>query len=199
MDESVELFDGIGLVAEGVVVGVDGSALRVKVTACETRAPSRPSVSIAAPPIKGARCETMVDQLSQIGAARWIPLLTERTVVNPRPGRIDKWRRIVIESAKQCGRAHLMTVDQPTPITTLLGEPSGRLLLADAGGGPMSGLTPALDRDEPVVVIIGPEGGLTEDERESVRQSAASEIRLGPFVLRVETAAVAAAVALLGT
>jgi 16S rRNA (uracil1498-N3)-methyltransferase len=205
--DELELFNGRGRRVVGIVREVrklPGSqgrsewALRVDVERATEEPPIHPRVTVLASTPKGPRLEEMVDQLSQVGAARWAPLTTTRTVVSPGTGKILKAERVAIESAKQCGRAWTMEIGAPVPLAdALAGEhtgcaPKGRLVLADASGGPFE----ASDAED-ITLLVGPEGGFSADEIQAAREAGAVVCRFGPHVLRVETAAVVAAAVIL--
>ncbi len=191
----VELLNGRGLAARGSIVLVAKGSLTVQVETIENVPRRAPEVMLAAPPPKGPRAEAMIEQLSQIGVSRWIPLVSERSVVEPRDKRVAKWRRAtVVESAKQCGRAWLMEIDDPTPLADCLHRVDRpRLLLADSAGRRCSDALRDWRAMRPVLLLIGPEGGFSDAERAAIEAAGATPICLGPHILRVETAAAAGA------
>ncbi len=188
---AVEVFDGLGLVAPGVIESLGRRALRIRVAAIRRVDRARPALIVAAPPPKGARAEAMIDQLSQVGAARFIPLITQRRVVEPRETRVAKWRQATaVESAKQCGRAWLIEIDDPTPLADVLrAQRDSVLLVGDSRGDSAHQALHDAGAAPSVALLIGPEGGFTDDEREAIRAAGAAAIALGPHLLRVETAA----------
>jgi|SRR5579883_74118 len=147
-------------------------------------------LEVAAAMPKGDRGDFLVEKLTELGATRFIPLVTARAVVHPKESRVEALRRAVVEASKQCGRNVLMRVDPPTewgvvlkavdlPATRAVLHPGGED--RPAGGG----------RD--VAVAVGPEGGFTDAEVAAAVAAGWRPVSLGPRVLRVETAAVAAA------
>ena len=188
---AVELLDGAGHVAAGVIASV-GRIVKVSVTQVTTVAPPSPAVTIAAAIPKGPRADAMIEQLSQLGASELIPLLSRRSVVDPRETKIEKFQRAAIESAKQCGRAWFMRVEAPTDFATILRAKShGARLLADLAGK-RDALVAAGGAATSVLVLIGPEGGFTEQERADAIAAGFLPWSLGENILRIETAAVAA-------
>jgi 16S rRNA (uracil1498-N3)-methyltransferase len=195
--DEVELFNGAGLVARGRVeagAAQPGRGARVLVRVLEARLveADRPRVEIAAAIPKGPRAQDMVEQLSQAGADRLIPLLTERSVVDPRPGKVERFGRIAIESAKQCGRAHVLIVEPPASLEQVLRRQCDVRLLASPGADAaleVRGVAAAAS----VLVLIGPEGGWTDAERDQAMRAGCRGWSLGPHVMRIETAAVVAA------
>ncbi len=123
--------------------------------------------------------------------SRFIPLLTARAVVVPKPTAVEKFERAVIEASKQCGRNRLMTVDPPHPWAALLARtdlPNDRVVLHTGPGLATAGFAAA-----GVAIAIGPEGGFTSEEVVAATAAGWRVASLGPRVLRIETAAVAAA------
>jgi 16S rRNA (uracil1498-N3)-methyltransferase len=153
------------------------------------------SLVVAAALPKGDRADFLVEKLTELGATRFVPLVTARSVVHPKPSAAEKFARAVIEASKQCGRNRLMAVDPPQAWVVFLARcdlPAERLLLHT---GP--GLPPLRRSGGDVVVAVGPEGGFAPEEVDAAVEAGWEAASLGPRTLRVETAALAAA-ALLG-
>ena len=203
--DEVELLDGRGLRALGTIQGFDREpgqvrgakpewVLRVLVTSAEREPPLLPRLRVLAGVPKGPHLEEMIDQLSQVGAAGWSPLVTSRTVVSPRTGKMLKAERIATETAKQCGRAWTMEIGGPVSLEDALAggrpgaEPPTRLIVADASGGVYEP-----DGSPDLTLLVGPEGGFAEGEIHAARRAGAGLCRFGAHVMRVETAAVVAA------
>ncbi|WP_114954716.1 16S rRNA (uracil(1498)-N(3))-methyltransferase [Sphingosinicella terrae] len=141
-------------------------------------------------PIKRGRIDWLVEKATELGAARLLPVLTQRTIVDRL--NLDRLRAHAVEAAEQCDRTALPELAEPVRLDALLRSWSaGRsLLFADEEGGvPLAEAAgPA-----PAAILIGPEGGFTAAERDAIRSlEAARPVSLGPRILRAETAAVAA-------
>ena len=141
-------------------------------------------------PIKRGRIDWIVEKATELGVARLVPVLTRRTIVE----RTNKDRLFahMIEAAEQCERTALPELAEPEKLESLLKSwPVERtLLFADEGGGaPMAeAFAPG-----PAAILIGPEGGFTDEERSAIRALPQTKpISLGPRILRAETAAIAA-------
>lgn len=141
-------------------------------------------------PIKRGRIDWLVEKATELGAARLVPVLTQRTIVDRL--NLDRLRAHAIEAAEQCDRTALPELAEPVRLEALLRDwPADRaLLFADEeGGAPLAGAA----GPRPAAILIGPEGGFTSTEREAIRAlGSASGVSLGPRILRAETAAVAA-------
>lgn len=150
-------------------------------------------LEVAAPLPKGDRAEFLIEKLTELGATRFTPLETERSVVHPRDTRLDKLRRLVIESCKQCRRNVLMEISSLARFGAYCQsmELPIRRIIAHPGSDRPS---PTTQCD--VVIAVGPEGGFTEAEIELARSNGWQVVGLGPRILRIETAAIALAAAL---
>lgn len=150
---------------------------------------SIPDVWLAFAPVKRAQTDWLVEKATELGVARLIPVMTQRTVAER--VRLDRLESIAIEAAEQCGRTRVPQIVEPLPLKRLIEEldPGRHLYFADEGGGEPVASSFA---EGPAVILVGPEGGFTEEERQFVRGSRASAISLGPRILRAETAALAA-------
>jgi 16S rRNA (uracil1498-N3)-methyltransferase len=140
-------------------------------------------------PIKRGRIDWLVEKATELGVARLVPALTRRTIVDRL--NLDRLRAHAIEAAEQCERTALPELVEPERLEAVLGAwPEGRtLFFADEQGGePLAAVAAA-----PAAILIGPEGGFTDDEREAIRALPAGRaISLGPRILRADTAALAA-------
>ena len=144
---------------------------------------------------RGERMDWVVQKATELGVHRILPVITERTVVRlgaeQAQRRYRHWQAITIAACEQCGRNVLPELALPQVLdAALAGLPAGarRLLLSPGGTLNAGGLQPATE----VAVLIGPEGGLSEQEQAQARASGFEPLALGPRILRTETAAVAA-------
>ena len=164
--------------------------LKLSVERKTREAETVPDIWLAFAPVKRSHTDWLVEKATELGVARLIPVMTRRTVAER--VKLERLEAIAIEAAEQCGRTVLPEIAEPLPLARMLGERnSGRTLyFADEGGG-----EPAAEafKSGPALILTGPEGGFTEDERTAVRASPnAVPISLGPRILRAETAALAA-------
>ena len=154
-----------------------------------------PDLWLCAAPLKKGRVDWVAEKACELGVARLVPVLTRRAVVD-KPN-TDRLRAHMVEAAEQCGRTALPELAEPVKLAALLRDwPADRaLFFADeAGGEPAAEAMRA--RPGPAAVLVGPEGGFDDAEREVIRAlPEAVGISLGPRILRADTAA-AAAVAL---
>jgi 16S rRNA (uracil1498-N3)-methyltransferase len=156
-----------------------------------TREPETiPDVWLAFAPVKRAQTDWLVEKATELGAARLLPVITQRTIAER--VKLERLGAIAIEAAEQCGRTRLPEIAEPVTLKQLLSIRSEArpLYFADEHGG--AAAAEALEPG-PALILVGPEGGFTEEERLAVRSSPNSiAISLGPRILRAETAALAA-------
>ena len=189
--DRVTLFNGDGCdyPAEVVSLGKKSAVLNVFAPIAVDREPVFPLVVASALP-KGDRADFLIEKLTELGVTRFVPLITTRSVVVPKDNVTEKLSRAVIEASKQCGRNRLMAVDPTHKWEAFLSRtdlPDSRVVLHTGPG------LPTLPNQGGVVVAIGPEGGFTDEEIAKAVAAGWIAASLGPRVLRVETAAIAAA------
>jgi 16S rRNA (uracil1498-N3)-methyltransferase len=190
MAELVRLLDGAGVRATASV-RIDGK--RVLATVGLVEQVSRgPDVTLGVAAGDKDRFALVVEKAAELGVTRLIPLTTERSAAvatRIRSGQLPKLQRRALEAIKQSGAAWAPIVAEPMSLYHFAtARYAGRRWLADAQGSvPM-----ALHASEAVTIAIGPEGGFTDDERQTLLDGGFSAVRLGPDILRFETAAIAA-------
>jgi 16S rRNA (uracil1498-N3)-methyltransferase len=200
--EQLSLTDGEGTVARCRVTSVDKRSLVAEVLDIVTTPPETPRVVVVQAIPKGERGELAVEMLTEVGVDVIVPWAAARSVARWRGDRADKalakWRTAAREAAKQARRSWFPTVaDLATTddVVALLSGASVRVVLHEAASGPLADV-PVPGRGE-IVVVVGPEGGITDDELEAFSAVGAEPLRMGSSVLRSSTAGVAAVAALL--
>jgi len=193
----VTLFDGGGAEFMARIGAISRHSVRLDILErleISRELPFSLSVAIALP--KGDRQKWLIEKTTELGVTRLIPLITERGVAQPVESALDRLRRGVIEASKQCGRNRLMEIAAPRPAVELFADPAiaDTRLIAHLGGQALN--STQFRPDASLIVAVGPEGGFTEREQEQF--GAVPRVAVGPFVLRAETAAIAAAAALAG-
>lgn len=188
--DEVTLFDGRGKSCRAEIVKVDGARVAVRLGPTDIDSANRTIVIAAALP-KGKRLAWMIQKLAELGVSEFLPVAFRRSVVRWSASRAAKMEKISIEAAKQSDRSELMTLGAEVTPEELAGF-SGRTFVAVPGADQT--LAEASGTGVFARVVIGPEGGFAPGELESL---CATPVSLGRTVLRVETAAIAAA-AILG-
>jgi 16S rRNA (uracil1498-N3)-methyltransferase len=144
--------------------------------------------------IKFDRFEWMIEKVTELGVAEIVPVETvrsERGLERAARKRVERWRRIAVEASQQSRRAHLPEVHEPVSFQDALSwEAIHRYALDENPGGVP--LTRTHGASDTITLLVGPEGGWTEEERAAFTTSGWTRVSLGPLILRAETAAIAA-------
>jgi len=192
------VFDGNGGEYEGSIDKAHGGEVLVAVGArAETERESPLALTLAQGISRGERMDLVVQKATELGVSHLVPLLTERSVVRLTAQQSDRkvnhWRAIVVAACEQCGRNRLPSVAAPMPLGEFLKASAAaagtRLLLSPSGTATLKDVPQA---GAGITVLVGPEGGLTDEEEKSAGAAGFATLRLGPRVLRTETAAIAA-------
>jgi 16S rRNA (uracil1498-N3)-methyltransferase len=201
--DRVVVADPRGIEAEATLVQVSAERVVADVDAPMAR-PNRPRIVLAPGLARRERMEFTVQKCTELGVDEIWPVIAERCVVRmdeDRAGRrTERWRRIAEEAAKQSQRADVPTIREPLTLAALAAE-AGRFDVVlvcweerSSGGLGIGGALEAAGAtaETTVLVVIGPEGGLTESEVATLEAAGGVAVTLGETVLRTETAAVVA-------
>ena len=200
--EQVALTDGEGTTVVGTVAATTKASLTADVSqVVETPRESPRLVVVQAIP-KGDRGELAVEMLTEVGVDVIVPWAASRSVAVWRGERaaksLAKWRSTAREAAKQSRRPWFPSVAEmagTSDVVALLRDAALAVVLHEAGRQPLATLEVPAEGD--VVVVVGPEGGISDEELAAFAEAGAEPLRLGASVLRTSTAGVAAAAALL--
>jgi 16S rRNA (uracil1498-N3)-methyltransferase len=185
MQYEVELTD---VSAKAVVAAVVG----------ELPSPEEPMVEVVLHQslIRPNRFDFALEKGTELGVARFVPVINARSQLDEASsGRAERWRRIVVEAAEQCGRGQLPEIDSPVSFADAVANAPGLRVLPyeEERANRLSDYLRAFPGSpETVSLFIGPEGGYTDEEVGLARKSGAEIVTLGRQVLRSETAAVVA-------
>lgn len=186
----IQLFDGRGGSAEGIIRETSRADITIDIqTRQQSETEQERQLIVAASPPKGDRLKWMVEKLTEVGVHRFIPLQTERSVVDPRKTKLDKLTQTVISACKQSGRNRLMDIDQPQTFADLMAAPpeGSQVFIAhpSTGENPNAKLT-----GRHSLVLVGPEGGFTVDEVSMALDNGAEAMAWPDGILRTDTAAI---------
>lgn len=193
--DGIWLFDGRGTLARAKVrVFERGSGtLRLALVAREHVAPPRVHITLACALPKGERQSVLLDMATQLGMSSFRPLLCERSIARPGPSARRRWERICLQACKQSRRPYLPTIGElltPALVPALAAEGYG-IWLADSEGAAIAARTAGASLPDRLLLVVGPEGGLTPRELEVFDAAGAARVSLGRGILRIETAALA--------
>ncbi len=164
------------------------------------QADALPAITLFAALIKFDRFEWMVEKATELGVAGIVPFEAERSekgLALAARKRIERWRRIARESSQQSRRTHLPEIEPPRAFSEVLSDASRHRYFLDEqpGGRPLLEAFPPVSgrvREATIALLIGPEGGWTDSERDQAQTAGWAPVSAGPTILRAETAATAA-------
>lgn len=195
VDEVVHLADGEGRVVTAQVVAVEGKdRLDVRVVGINDVPRATPAISVVQAIIKGERGETAVETMTEVGVDRIVPWMAQRCVAKWKAGDtgVDKWRRTAREASKQSRRPWFPTIDDvasTVDVAHMITMTPHAFVLHERAQAALS----EVEISDDVVLIVGPEGGLTDEEVQDFVAAGATAVQLGSTVLRASTAGTAAA------
>jgi 16S rRNA (uracil1498-N3)-methyltransferase len=196
--DAITVFNGNGAEFAASVEAFRKDSVVVEVK--EERAADRESplpITLAQGISRGERMDWILQKATELGGSRIVPLITERSVVRldakQAQKKVQHWRGIAIAACEQCGRNRVPEITLPTPVLEFVSSAcvpaTTRFLLSPAADASIDRVSVGASG---VTVLIGPEGGLTDAEQEVALRSGFIAVRMGPRVLRTETAAIAA-------
>lgn len=202
MNDVCEVFDGRGKAAVGKIVGAAGDALEVEMLEVKAALAARTGITLAVAVPKGGTMDWIVQKAVELGVERIVPVVSERTIVRVdaagAAGKAVKWSRTAVEACKQCGVYKVPVVEVPRELEAVLTGselPELRVVCALTEGAlPVRTVLEAARARgvKEAALLVGPEGDFTEQEYGRAVECGFVPVSLGPVVLRVESAAVAA-------
>jgi 16S rRNA (uracil1498-N3)-methyltransferase len=194
---ALRVFDGTGSEFQAEIARVDGDAVIVSLgAAAQAAAESALRITLIQGVSRSERMDWALQKATELGVSAIAPVLTARSVVRLDSKQAEKkqahWRAIVIGACEQCGRSRIPTVSPPTSLRDYFAnvrKDGMRLVLSPSAPGSLAGIASLPSK---VDLLIGPEGGLEDDELVAAQKAGFMPVRLGPRVLRTETAAVVA-------
>ncbi len=200
--DTIRLFDGTGVEYEATITNLTGNRAELSIIGkATTDAESPIELTIAQGILKEKKMDSLIPALCELGMSRWLPFISQRSVPKPDQKRLDarqeRWQKIARESFKQCRRSVLPQISTPVSfeevlefghtcdLKVLFWEQENSLLDHNA-------LTDPTNTIKQVLIVLGPEGGFTDEEVEKARKFEFTISGLGPRILRAETATITA-------
>jgi len=199
--DSLKLFDGTGYEYDAVISGISAKAVAVEIRKrIRAAPPSDVQIIVAQAFLKEKKMDDLVRKLCELGVTRWIPFFSERSIARPDAqrlaGRSQRWNRIATEAVKQCRRIDTLQIGDALSFEKALELGSRcdlRIVFWENETSLLVKNVPS--RANPikeVLVMLGPEGGFTDQEIKKLLNCGFQSAGLGPRILRAETATIAA-------
>ena len=196
-NDELRLFNGDGFDYRGQIIHVERNKTIVLIgERIQVTSESPASLTLLQGVCRNARMDILIQKSTELGVHRIIPVICHRSIARIGADRaarkIAHWQNIATSACEQCGRARIPTISPPCKPDMAIKEvpvDATKLLLDPAGE---HSIEAELYAGKPVVLFIGPEGGLTNDETAAATEAGFKRIQLGPRVLRTETAPITA-------
>ena len=201
--DEVFVFDGEGREYRCVIADIASRSLTL--TVAEEAQPAKPEspldLTLAVALLKGEKFDLVVQKATELGVTKLVPLITARADVRIREPqdaarKVERWQRIALEAAKQCGRARLTLVNAPTNLDEFfrsISEVQLKVMFTERDGGSLNVAVESKPDFKNVIAMVGSEGGWTDEELSQARKHGWQLVTLGGRTLRAETAAIVAA------
>lgn len=196
--EALLIGDGRGTLANCVAESVAAARLTARVVDRRAVPAPDPRVVVVQALPKGERAELAVELLTELGADEIVPWAAARSVVRWSEDRaakaLTRWQRVATEAAKQSRRAWVPVVAELASTSAVIARAKGALVLHEGAAAALTAAALPIGCD--IILVVGPEGGITGDELAAFTAAGATPVRLGESVLRTSTAGAAALAAL---
>lgn len=194
--DTLSIFDGSGKEYAGTIVEERATSVSIRVqTILPSKQESDLEVIFAQSLLKGEKMDFLIQKATELGVRRMVPFISSRSVPSlertKQLERRQRWEKIAIGAAKQCGRGIVPVIDSLEEYPGLLQsvpKDGVRLILWEEGGKRLKEIFKEVERRGSVFFVVGPEGGLTKEEVEQAKEVDFIPVTLGERVLRSETA-----------
>jgi 16S rRNA (uracil1498-N3)-methyltransferase len=199
--DGLKLFDGTGFEYEAAIISVTAKAVSVAIKGkAKAAVPSGVHIIVAQAFLKEKKMDDLVRKLCELGMAQWVPFFSSRAIARPDAkrlaGRVQRWQRIATEAVKQCRRIDTPLIANAHSFGEMLVFSNScdlKIVFWENESSPLDPNLAAPDKPlEKILIMLGPEGGFTEQEIHQLRENGFLTAGLGPRTLRAETATIAA-------
>jgi len=200
--DTIRLFDGQGFEYEAVIQRLLANRVEVKIGHKFPATKESPvQITVAQALLKEKKMDRLLRHLCELGITHWVPFISERSVAKPDPGRLaareSRWKKIVKESCKQCQRARLPVIIKTMTLEEVMGYGQScdlKIVFWENESITLNSLIAPSRKPAPqkILLILGPEGGFSDQEIKKTKADGCVVAGLGPRILRAETATIAA-------
>lgn len=192
--DRIDVIDGKGYLYRSTIQGIKGKELFLQILdVVHNPQEKRSRVILCVSPIKGPRMDWLIEKATELGAEKIVPVIFRRTLIkfsDDGGEKIDRWKRISIEASRQSGRFTIPEIAGPTPlrgIADLIGDAATRVVLYEKERGTTLKDVFGTKTGDVTCVVIGPEGGIEEEEIAWLKEKGFTACTLGENILRAET------------
>ncbi|MBC8384763.1 MAG: 16S rRNA (uracil(1498)-N(3))-methyltransferase [Candidatus Cloacimonetes bacterium] len=189
--DDILLTNGNGILAEAKIESISKKEIDVEIVSANEVQISEPKIAVAFSLLKNKHDNLIIEKLTELGVKDFFPIITERTVRKTSKNTEEKFEKVAISAIKQCDNAFVPKINQTQSLDNLLRSIRDfQPIVALEIGKHQTISRIAAEIQKPICVIIGPEGGFSEEEIELFQQKEIPPFSLGNHILRAETAAI---------
>ncbi len=199
--DKIALFDGAGFTYSCVITGQKKNSVEIRVDEkIKSLKDPDTEIIIAQSFLKDKKMDVLVRQLTELGMTKWIPFFSKRSIPNPDKKRLKKrderWKKITFEAVKQCERGLIPEIHEVISFDELMeysDQCDLKIIFWESEKFTFESFISTTKKDyKKIMIILGPEGGFSEEEVEKAKKNGFVSVSLGPRILRTETASLAA-------
>ena len=201
IEAEIRLTNGKGLLAKAKILSINKKNLTVSILSINKEKRSQPKIAVAFSILKNKHDFMIIEKLTELGIKEFFPIFTDRTIRKPSKNTTSKFKKTAVAAIKQCDNAFLPKVNITTSLTEFLGnikENYKPVVALEAGENRQLWEVLSSLNEESICLIIGPEGGFSQEEIEIFMNKNIQTFSLGNHIVRAETAAIAASAQLVG-
>jgi len=193
--DKVELLDGAGGIYQAIVLTTEPQAT-LEITGSEKQPTPRPALHLGQSLLKGQKIDLVIQKATELGASSITPFTSTYTnTAKPGASKIKRWQKITKEACKQCRQAHPLKINQPNNFKNLIASGKNyqqRFIFWENEQENSLASISELGALDTILIILGPEGGFSEEEVKMAQENGFISLSLGSLVMRAETAAISA-------
>ncbi len=195
IDETIRIIDGEGTVITATIIKIGSKLTDAKIEKLEYEERTTPSITLFQALPKHDKMELILQKTTELGVTQIVPTITERALQKPSENRLERWQRIILSATKQCGRAWLPEIDEiqtiPDCIDILQTCDLSLIFWEKETEQHIQSVLRRNSEVKSIALIVGPEGGFTDNEVNDVIGMGCIPVKIGSTILRTETASIA--------
>lgn len=193
--ETIRIIDGKGNVFTATINKIRSELTDAKIEKQECHKKTIPSITLFQGLPKQDKMELILQKTAELGVNQIVPIITERSLQKPSENRLERWQRIILSAAKQCGRAWIPEINEIQTLQdcskSIHTYECTLILWEKELGQHLQSVLRSKTELKSIALIVGPEGGFTENEVKDLIENGCIPVKIGSNILRTETAAIA--------
>ena len=195
LEETIRIIDGEGMIITATITNIGSESAEARIKEGQYYESSAPSITLFQGLPKHDKMELILQKTTELGVTQIVPIITERSLQKPSNNRLGRWQRIILSATKQCGRAWIPKLNEIKTLQDCLKEihtyECTLILWEEESERHIQSVLRQNPDVNSTAIIVGPEGGFTENEVDDFQEKGCISVKTGSTILRTETAAIA--------